>query len=101
MRESGSGIAVRQSQSQSSERRYDEMRVAEIVRPHWRRLIEQLAHMPPQDYTRRLASAQSMIRENGVTYNVYDEAEGRARPWQLDIVPFVLGAGTGRRSKRP
>jgi uncharacterized circularly permuted ATP-grasp superfamily protein/uncharacterized alpha-E superfamily protein len=93
MGESRSGFVVKQSQSQSSApSRYDEMRVAEVVQPHWRRLIESLAHMPPQDYARRLASAQSMIRENGVTYNVYDDAAGKARPWQLDIVPFVLGA---------
>ena len=33
-----------------------------------------------------------MVRDNGVTYNVYDDARGPARPWQLDIVPFIIGA---------
>ena len=33
-----------------------------------------------------------MVRENGVTYNVYDEASGIGRQWQLDIAPFVVSA---------
>ncbi len=37
-----------------------------------------------------------MIRDNGVTYNVYDDADGQARLWQLDIVPFVIGADEWR-----
>ena len=91
MGESSIGIAVKSPQTQISERRYDEMHGPDgSLRPHWRRVTETIAQMSPQDYARRLASAQSMIRENGVTYNVYDDAEGRARPWQLDVVPFVL-----------
>jgi uncharacterized circularly permuted ATP-grasp superfamily protein len=31
-----------------------------------------------------------LIRDNGVTYNVYDDAGGAARPWDLDVLPFVL-----------
>jgi uncharacterized circularly permuted ATP-grasp superfamily protein/uncharacterized alpha-E superfamily protein len=36
------------------------------------------------EFTRR------MIVENGVTYNVYADAQGRDRPWILDPLPFVL-----------
>jgi hypothetical protein len=82
MRETPSEIAVVS--------RYDEMHAAGAIRPHWQRLIEALAQMPAQDYARRQTSAQATIRENGVTYNVYDDVAGRARPWQLDIVPFVV-----------
>ena len=91
MGESSFGIAVKSPQTQYSERRYDEMHGPDgNLRAHWRRVTDAIAQMSPQDYARRLASAQSMIRENGVTYNVYDDAAGRARPWQLDVVPFVL-----------
>lgn len=73
--------------------RYDEMldRTG-AVRPHWQRLAAALAAMSPEEYRRRLDSAMRMVQENGVTYNVYDEASGLGRQWQLDIAPFVLSA---------
>ncbi|HEY5808821.1 MAG TPA: circularly permuted type 2 ATP-grasp protein, partial [Povalibacter sp.] len=36
--------------------------------------------------------ARRLIVENGVTYNVYADPQGRDRPWQLDILPLVLPA---------
>jgi uncharacterized circularly permuted ATP-grasp superfamily protein/uncharacterized alpha-E superfamily protein len=79
-------------QRAKTEPRYDELRDnAGAIRPHWKHLAEGLSALAPQEFTRRRAAAQDIIRDNGVTYNVYDEAEGQARPWQLDIVPFVIG----------
>ncbi|HEY4125540.1 MAG TPA: circularly permuted type 2 ATP-grasp protein [Rhizomicrobium sp.] len=73
--------------------RYDELHDAGgAVRGHWQPLTDALGAMTVEEYARRRASAQAMVRDNGVTYNVYDEAEGQARPWQLDLVPFVIGA---------
>ncbi len=72
--------------------RYDEMldRTG-AVRPHWQRLAAAFAAMGHDEYRQRLDSALRMVRENGVTYNVYDEASGLERLWQLDIAPFVIG----------
>ena len=72
--------------------RYDEMLDRSgAVRPHWQRLTAAFAAMGHDEYQRRLDSALRMVRENGVTYNVYDEASGLGRLWQLDIAPFVIG----------
>ena len=73
--------------------RYDEVfdRTG-AVRPHWQRLAASFNAMPPDEYQHRLDSAMRMVRENGVTYNVYDEASGLGRLWQLDITPFVVSA---------
>ena len=49
-----------------------------------------LEALPREEYERRTAAAQATVRDNGVTYNVYDDSAGQARPWQLDIVPFIL-----------
>ncbi len=70
---------------------YDEMfdRAGEL-RPHWQTLATSLRAMAPHEFRRRVDSATRMVRENGVTYNVYDEAAGLERPWQLDIAPFVI-----------
>ena len=71
--------------------RFDELHDgAGAVRPHWSRLAGAFAGMAPDEYQRRIESATRMVRENGVTYNVYDEASGLERLWQLDIAPFVI-----------
>ena len=73
--------------------RYDEMLDgAGSLRPQWQHVARAFNQMTPQEYASRLESTHDMMRDNGVTYNVYDEAGGQARPWQLDIVPFVIGA---------
>jgi len=74
--------------------RYDEMfeRTGE-VRSHWKTLVTAFWSMAPDEYQRRLESATRMVSENGVTYNVYDEAFGLGRQWQLDVAPFVVSAG--------
>ncbi len=73
--------------------RYDELRDAKgHVRAAWKPLADVVTSMPVEEYARRAAAAQAAISENGVTYNVYDDAEGQARLWQLDILPFVIGA---------
>ena len=73
--------------------RYDELKDASgALRPHWQGFATALTHMTEAEHARRTTSARAVIRDNGVTYNVYDEAGGRARPWQLDIIPLVIGA---------
>ena len=73
--------------------RYDEMLDRNgAVRPHWQQLATAFAGMAPDEYRQRLASAMRMVSENGVTYNVYDEASGLGRQWQLDIAPFIVSA---------
>ena len=73
--------------------RYDEMADTDgALRPQWQRVVRAFEQMTPEEYSSRLASMRAMVRDNGVTYNVYDEAGGRARPWELDPVPFVIGA---------
>lgn len=60
--------------------------------PYWERLRKFFEELPTAEVERRVASARRMIKENGVTYNLYDDAQGMARPWELDIVPFVVGS---------
>ncbi len=72
--------------------RYDELRdAAGAVRPAWKPLADTLGAMGPEEFARRDAAAQAMLRDNGVTYNVYDDADGQTRLWQLDIMPFIVG----------
>jgi uncharacterized circularly permuted ATP-grasp superfamily protein/uncharacterized alpha-E superfamily protein len=71
--------------------RYDEMfDRSGAMRPHWQHLASAFSSMAPEEYQHRIDSATRMVRENGVTYNVYDEASGLDRLWQLDIAPFII-----------
>ena len=73
--------------------RFDELRDATgALRPHWRAFARTLSALSPEEFERRQASARATVQDNGVTYNVYDDRGGQARPWQLDIVPFILSA---------
>ncbi|HEY2011013.1 MAG TPA: circularly permuted type 2 ATP-grasp protein [Rhizomicrobium sp.] len=74
--------------------RFDELRDASgEIRQHWRAFARTLTALSPEEFERRQASARATVQDNGVTYNVYDDRGGQARPWQLDIVPFILSAG--------
>ena len=77
--------------------RFDELRGPDgAIRPHWRAFAKTLTGLSPEEFARRRANAGAMVRDNGVTYNVYDETAGQTRPWQLDIVPFILSASDWR-----
>jgi uncharacterized circularly permuted ATP-grasp superfamily protein/uncharacterized alpha-E superfamily protein len=77
----------------SDKRRYDELLdQAGGVRAHWRPLIERLASDGAESVRRGVDLARRLIVENGVTYNVYADPQGRDRPWVLDPLPVLLTA---------
>ena len=63
------------------------------LRPHWRQLMGALQRLGRDEALRRWREADRLIRENGVTYNVYGDPLGMDRPWQLDPLPLVLPIG--------
>ncbi len=73
--------------------RYDELRDRSgELRPHWRPLVERLTADGARVARRGIELAQRLIVENGVTYNVYADPQGKDRPWVLDPLPLVLPA---------
>jgi uncharacterized circularly permuted ATP-grasp superfamily protein/uncharacterized alpha-E superfamily protein len=75
----------------SDARRYDELLdAAGGVRPHWQPLIDALASDGAEAVRRGVDLARRLIVENGVTYNVYADPQGRDRPWVLDPLPLLL-----------
>lgn len=75
---------------------YDELRHAADasgatrLREPWPRFFELLGTGGFADLDRRVDGVARQIRENGITYNIYAEANGSARPWSLDLLPFVI-----------
>ena len=71
--------------------RYDEMLdEGRAPRDHWDAMFDQLAEAPPELMRERLQSVQRQVSENGITYNVYADAQGADRPWDLDVLPLIL-----------
>ncbi|MDD5296488.1 MAG: circularly permuted type 2 ATP-grasp protein [Rhodocyclaceae bacterium] len=71
--------------------RYDEMfEFSGRVRPHWQALFDALVASRPEQMARRQAYVQNQIFENGITYNVYADSKGAERPWDLDLLPYII-----------
>ncbi|NOT26512.1 MAG: circularly permuted type 2 ATP-grasp protein [Acidobacteria bacterium] len=48
--------------------------------------------MGPEEFARRSQAAERLIQANGITYNVYGDPRGTARPWPLDVLPLAIDA---------
>jgi uncharacterized circularly permuted ATP-grasp superfamily protein len=80
---------------------HDEMMdAAGNVRPHWAQFLAGLERMADGERQQSWETAQRLVRENGVTYNVYDDPQGLGRPWRLDPIPLLIGAEDWRALER-
>ncbi len=75
----------------SSVGRHDEFKDAQgNIRPGWQKLAATLGNLPPGELARRSEQLRRLIEENGITYNVYSDTGGGARPWTMDLLPMLL-----------
>lgn len=63
----------------------------------WVRFFENLGRDGFSDLNRRTINLQRQLRDNGVTYNVYADADGPQRPWSLDLFPLIITPDSWRR----
>lgn len=81
--------------------RFDEMSAADAgVRPHWTYAMGAFGSLGVTELRRRSVEIRQILRENGVTYNVYADAQARRRPWALDVVPMLLDSQEWRTIER-
>src|ERR1700729_2133272 len=89
----GSALGVDEAGPPQSVTPWDEMRAPDgAVREHWRVLDGALKAFGPGEMWRRGEQARQLIRQHGVTFNVYGDPRGLERPWPLDPVPVLLSA---------
>ncbi|MEZ4315737.1 MAG: circularly permuted type 2 ATP-grasp protein, partial [Polyangiaceae bacterium] len=72
--------------------RYDEVWGDSGPRPHWRAFFSQLSGMSEETLRDRERFLRQSIAADGVTYNIYADAQGERRPWDLDVLPLILPA---------
>jgi len=65
-------------------------------RRHYLPLLDHLDSLGPEELRRRADTCRRLLHEGGVTYNVYGDARGMERPWQLNPVPFLMAANEWR-----
>ena len=79
------------SQYQPPGQFFDEMLDATgNLRPAWTQLAQRLNMDGASGLGRRSDQARHLLRENGVTYNVYGASKDLERPWELDPVPLMI-----------
>ncbi|MBK8816969.1 MAG: circularly permuted type 2 ATP-grasp protein [Methylococcaceae bacterium] len=72
---------------------YDEMYATDNKAfPYWERFMASLEAMGSEKLELRRREAQRLLRENGVTYNVYGDSQSLTRPWMLDPVPLLISS---------
>ncbi|MBP7802612.1 MAG: circularly permuted type 2 ATP-grasp protein [Saprospiraceae bacterium] len=60
------------------------------VKPYWKSYFDKLDLIGLQELGLRNQEIVEKLKENGVTYNVYDAENGMNRPWKLDPIPFLV-----------
>lgn len=61
-----------------------------LVKPYWHQLFTSLEKLGIGELEVRNQEIINRLRENGVTYNVYESTDGLNRPWLLDPIPFLI-----------
>ena len=71
---------------------YDELLGPEgRLRAHWETFFHTYQRLGREEVSSRNEDMMRLLKENGVTYNIYGEPSGMNRPWKLDIIPFLIG----------
>ncbi len=74
-----------------SDNTYDEMFTPEMnVKQDWKAISDHIDVMGSKELAAGQKDIDWMLSENGVTYNVYNDPKGLNRPWNLNIIPFVV-----------
>ena len=73
--------------------RYDEVFDPEgRPRRHWTRLAQVARRAGRTALSRRAGAIRRAVEQDGVTYNIYGDPKGTDRPWEVDLLPFVIAA---------
>lgn len=70
---------------------YDEVLKSDMsINPNWEKLLTNFSNLGIDELNKRQDDLDWLLAENGVTYNVYNDPNGLNRPWNLNIIPFVI-----------
>ncbi|MEO5976351.1 MAG: circularly permuted type 2 ATP-grasp protein [Chryseolinea sp.] len=70
------------------------------VKYYWKRLLQNVEQFSPEELKNRQLELLKLLKENGVTYNVYGDTDGLNRPWLLDTMPLLIPPAEWRITER-
>jgi uncharacterized circularly permuted ATP-grasp superfamily protein/uncharacterized alpha-E superfamily protein len=62
----------------------------ENLRPQWETFFQSFNQLGYSEINSRHNAMLRLLKENGVTYNIYGDPDGLNRPWELDMLPFLV-----------
>jgi uncharacterized circularly permuted ATP-grasp superfamily protein/uncharacterized alpha-E superfamily protein len=62
------------------------------IKPEWNYLLDSLNNLGVDTLKERQEKAKRILRDDGVTYNIYAENQGTGSQWELDLVPAIIGS---------
>jgi uncharacterized circularly permuted ATP-grasp superfamily protein/uncharacterized alpha-E superfamily protein len=62
------------------------------IKEHWQYLLNSLKSMGGHAFAQRSAKAKRILRDDGATYNIYEENERPSQTWELDLVPSLINS---------
>jgi uncharacterized circularly permuted ATP-grasp superfamily protein/uncharacterized alpha-E superfamily protein len=68
----------------------DELMDNGLPRSHWHSLFQEFQRLGADTLVARSEEVQSLLHENGVTFNPYEDDPGQLRSWRLDCLPWVI-----------
>ena len=75
----------------SNQYSYDEMLGKDgNLRPHWDAFFQSFNQLGNGEMNNRNTEIQRLLKENGVTYNIYGDNAGLNRDWNVDAIPFLI-----------
>ena len=60
------------------------------IKPDWETFFQSYAQLGDEEMSNRNNDTLRLLKENGVTYNIYGDPNGMNRPWKLDNIPFLI-----------
>jgi uncharacterized circularly permuted ATP-grasp superfamily protein/uncharacterized alpha-E superfamily protein len=60
------------------------------IKPDWETLFQTFSMLGDEEVSNRNSDTLRLLKENGVTYNIYGDPNGLNRPWKLDNIPFLI-----------
>jgi uncharacterized circularly permuted ATP-grasp superfamily protein/uncharacterized alpha-E superfamily protein len=59
--------------------------------PHWQNFFRSFDGFSHEQLLEKKQDIFRYLKENGVTYNIHGDTDSLNRPWNLDLIPFIIG----------
>ncbi len=62
------------------------------IKPHWQGLLSSLKQLGADDLQQKQSKSLRILRDDGATYNIYNDLNRTASTWSLDLIPFLISS---------